>query len=79
MKHQSFEIEVDHGIIRATDEEVLPSKGRGLLTIIAPAASFNSLPPLRAFERAQASVLADQIAVANWKTLIDSSWGRNAA
>ena len=79
MKHQSFEIEVDHGIIRATDEEELPSKGRGLLTIISPAASLNSLPPLRAFERAQAKVSADRIVLADWKTLIDSSWGRNAA
>ena len=67
-----MEVEIDHGHIVASEPGKLPSKGKGLLTVLEPGAQTvpGSLSPLEALEALQKHLNLDEKKAAEWMAAV---------
>ena len=67
-----MEVEIDHGRIVSREPEKLPTKGKGLLTVLEPATQevTGSLSPLEALEALQKHLKLDEKKAAEWMAAV---------
>ncbi|MSU21255.1 MAG: hypothetical protein EXS30_07645 [Pedosphaera sp.] len=71
MSYLTLEVEIDHGKVLAKEPEKLPESGRGLLTILSPAAEKSAqLTPLQALEALQKHLNLDEKKAAEWMATV---------
>jgi hypothetical protein len=71
MSYLTLDVEIDHGKVRAKEPEKLPESGRGLLTILPPAAEkLAQLTPLQALEALQKHLNLDEKKAAEWMATV---------
>jgi hypothetical protein len=73
MSYLTVEVEIDHGRITTTGPEVLPEKGKGLLTVLEcdPGnADLKKMTPLEALEALQKHLKLDEKKAAEWMATI---------
>lgn len=72
MSYLTVEVEIDHGRLVVAEPGKLPEKGKGLLTVLEPAAPTASgkLTPLEALEALQRHLKLDEKKAAAWMAAV---------
>jgi hypothetical protein len=72
MSYLTVEVEIDHGRLVVAEPGKLPVKGKGLLTVLAPATQTASanLTPLEALEALQKHLRLDEQGAAEWMAAV---------
>lgn len=72
MSYLTMEVEIDHGRITANEPEKLPTRGKGLLTVLQTAQEATSTEPspLEALEALQKHLKLDERKAAEWMAAV---------